>query len=105
LVLYFRVVRWHGRQIIGFRTHHATEKSALHSVNAAYRSARTVFKDRNARLKLSDSNTGRWVEMFWVRSRFWFSVDREKYCRVTAVNLAYCDQRCRRHCEADRTVA
>ncbi len=33
LVLYFRVVRWHGRQIVGCRTDHATEKDALHFIN------------------------------------------------------------------------
>ena len=36
LVLYFRVVRWHGRQIMTYRTHNATEKGALHFVNAPY---------------------------------------------------------------------
>ena len=49
----------------------------------------SVLSDRDARSKLSDSNKGRCVDVFWVRSHFRSVLARKSNAGFPVVNPAY----------------
>ncbi|TRU34973.1 MAG: hypothetical protein EWV50_07485 [Microcystis aeruginosa Ma_MB_F_20061100_S20] len=52
----------------------------------------SVLSDRDARSKLSDSNKGRCVDVFWVRSHFRSVLARKSNAGFPVVNPAYGDR-------------